>query len=592
MSVLSITDSPRRVRATYLTLGLAVLAVLVVLSLAFTAADPFFLAPFRESQTAISAEYLNREPAGGMLAYQLPVLGAPWRLPFEFPLHQQLTAYAARTGIGIAQAGRVVSLICFAGCLWVGYRLLQTWGVPGRWLPVGIALLAASPVQIVYATSHMIESLALLAALIHLWAAWRFSERASPGWWGLALVGGVLVALVKITTWLSVAAILGLLFLHIANKTRRERGLEALMNIRLLSLALLLLIPLLAGLLWSKWCAQIRSANALSETMMDARSLNQWVFGTLAMRLSVKNWLLVAVKHLLLLFGPAGVLVPWLLVRAWRKGCGLSHSLNRIASVCLAGYFVHTVLLLRLHLRHDYYVYGGGVFLLVAVVCALIVTVETAGADRFTWLAPLLAMSMGLCSVAYITAKRGYQDLAAEEAVRALSKLPDEGAIVTYGLDWSPRVAYAVGRKALMLSEGTAVQRALPAILESNRDTKFAAIVVLGGNFDKLATEMAERIGLDGRYRAPFWANGYLLLPTNSPALISRSSSRHPVLDELARRVPPRRNLGNGMVYLRHPLSSQEGDWLEVVIKRDADAFFYRSHGHSLVRVRGYFSER
>ncbi len=70
----------------------AMLGEVVVLATSATAKDPLYLAPFRESQTAISAAYLLCESGDGPLAYQLPVLGAPWCLPHEFPVFQQLAA--------------------------------------------------------------------------------------------------------------------------------------------------------------------------------------------------------------------------------------------------------------------------------------------------------------------------------------------------------------------------------------------------------------------------------------------------------------------------------------------------------------------
>ena len=39
---------------------------------------------FRQTQTAITVTYLLK--VGPWLAYQTPVLGPPWAIPFEFPL--------------------------------------------------------------------------------------------------------------------------------------------------------------------------------------------------------------------------------------------------------------------------------------------------------------------------------------------------------------------------------------------------------------------------------------------------------------------------------------------------------------------------
>src|SRR5262249_20433758 len=45
---------------------------------------------FRQTQTAISAYYMVGRPPS--LAYETPVLGPPWSIPFEFPLYQWVVA--------------------------------------------------------------------------------------------------------------------------------------------------------------------------------------------------------------------------------------------------------------------------------------------------------------------------------------------------------------------------------------------------------------------------------------------------------------------------------------------------------------------
>jgi hypothetical protein len=42
---------------------------------------------FRQTQTALSALFMQ-PGLEGLLNYETPVLGAPWSIPFEFPLFQ------------------------------------------------------------------------------------------------------------------------------------------------------------------------------------------------------------------------------------------------------------------------------------------------------------------------------------------------------------------------------------------------------------------------------------------------------------------------------------------------------------------------
>jgi len=64
---------------------------------------------FRQAQTAISAYYLWK--LGPELAYETPVLGVPWSIPFEFPTFQGLVALIARYWVApMDQIGRATSL--------------------------------------------------------------------------------------------------------------------------------------------------------------------------------------------------------------------------------------------------------------------------------------------------------------------------------------------------------------------------------------------------------------------------------------------------------------------------------------------------
>src|SRR5258708_806650 len=65
---------------------------------------------FRQTQTAISVRAML--DGGPWLAYETPVLGQPWSIPFEFPTYQWLVALTElATHLPIDQAGRVVSVV-------------------------------------------------------------------------------------------------------------------------------------------------------------------------------------------------------------------------------------------------------------------------------------------------------------------------------------------------------------------------------------------------------------------------------------------------------------------------------------------------
>src|SRR5262245_10384506 len=79
---------------------------------------------FRQAQTAIAVDYLVK--GGPWIAYETPVFGPPWSIPFEFPLYQWITALVVIVfRISVEQAGRAVSAGFFYASLIPGYLLLR-----------------------------------------------------------------------------------------------------------------------------------------------------------------------------------------------------------------------------------------------------------------------------------------------------------------------------------------------------------------------------------------------------------------------------------------------------------------------------------
>lgn len=573
------------------TLVIAGVGVLAVWFLAFTASDPLFLAPFRESQTAISADWLLREPAGGALAYQTPALGPPWRLPLEFPVFQQLTAWVAATGVGVAQAGRLVSLVCWIGCLGVMARLMPDWGLPRRWVAPALALLAVAPLHSAYAAAHLIESLALLASVLHVWAFWRCSRGAGPGWWLCAVLAGVAVALIKITSWLPAAAIAGVITLMAINEAWRSKAGSSLW-VRCAGLAAVGVIGLAAGLAWSRWSATVREANPLASYLFAKGPQQSWIFGNLRDRLSPKLWVLLAGKHLILLFGPLGVAIPWVLWKGLRAAAGTDPRLRAAVWIPFIGYAAHVGALFPLHLRHDYYLFGSGIFLAAAVAAALaLVDSQQAGGRWVRWFAPWLAVSMASAGLAHEILRRGYHDVAADAALDTVGAVREPGALLLFGFDWSPRVPFSAGRKALMVPEERPSRENLAALdeaLKKARGTPFAAALIMGSEWNSAVPGAAARCGLDPSRKYPFCVGGYLLLQTNAQPSRVLSATAAPELAELALRSLPAAPR-SGLVFWRWPGSGRPGDGFEFVVRRESDAFWVRSRGLQLIRLRRYY---
>src|SRR5690606_6186431 len=119
----------------------------------------------------------------------------------EFPLYQYLSAkLRSATGATLEVSGRLVALgflylelpACFglAGCL--GLSRNRQWLAP--------ALVLLTPVYLYYSRSFMIESTALCASVWFLLGYVRTVESGSRRWLVVAMVCGMVAAVVKVTT--------------------------------------------------------------------------------------------------------------------------------------------------------------------------------------------------------------------------------------------------------------------------------------------------------------------------------------------------------------------------------------------------------
>jgi hypothetical protein len=122
---------------------------------------------FRQTQTALTAYWMQKE--GFALAYQTPVAGFPWAIPFEFPIYQVIVALLSSfTGLDLSATGRLVSFFFLVACAWPVFGMSRRldWPRPVPWIIC--ALLWTSPFHVYWGRTFMIETTALFFALASL----------------------------------------------------------------------------------------------------------------------------------------------------------------------------------------------------------------------------------------------------------------------------------------------------------------------------------------------------------------------------------------------------------------------------------------
>lgn len=565
-----------------------VITVLVVLLMVLFGQPGFYLTPFREAQTAITAEYLAK--GGPFFAYHTPVLGAPWSWPMEFPLFQGLAALITMAGIPLDAAGRLLSFLSLIGCALVAPRLLAELigeKVHRGW--VGL-LVIASPLLLIYGTGFLIESMALLAALAYAWLALAGLRRAiNPSETLLrsqvmltvlgSIACGIAAATIKPTTWAPSAVLVGLVaavWLFTAQKAWSGR-------IRHLVLAgLILFIPLFVGLLWVRYSDEVKKLHPLASSMVSGQMAN-WNYGTLPQKLSPIVWGTILLRGWILALGPLGLLIPiycgWGLWQARREAPRLIAAL-----ALLAAYFAGPLVFTNLYFRHDYYSYANLAYLLMALV-VLGIAQDLRKYPRF--LGGALAASMALTTLGYLALKQRFKDPELDQVISVIKTSDEPGVIGFLGFDYSAAIPYATQRRALMVGMQEPDQR-LAAAVAANANEHFAAIVALSEDYDPAAQVMRKGLGLaDAKV---------ILLPSGikiwtRDALTLGVSATASDLGNYVRERARSPAASSGVVWLRLPFSSKPGNGFELVYRRGNQAVILRSSDFSLSRLRNVWSE-
>jgi hypothetical protein len=301
------------------------IAVTVLIHLPTLASPLVEVHAFRQTQTAYTALIYHRQGID-LLHTPLPILGPPWELPFEFPLFQGIAAVAMNAGVGVEAALRGTDLAFFlvtGVLLWAMLR--RSWSAS-----VATAALVAfcfSPFGLEWSRTSMIEYLATAGAVGAAASALRWNDTGRRRWLALAVVLGIVGALVKLATaavWL----------VPMAFVLRRRPA----------SAVVLLAVPIAFGIAWTRYADSIKATGVLSGIFTSNR-LIEWTFGTVDERLNPETW--GAIIWNLVPLGLAGLV--WVVFlrhdRAHRR---------------LWGYFLAVVALAivtfpTLYARHSYY---------------------------------------------------------------------------------------------------------------------------------------------------------------------------------------------------------------------------------------------
>lgn len=400
---------------------------------------------FRYTQTAYGIRSLMRDGLNP-LEMQVPVLGPPWKIPYEFPLFQLLGAAVGRIlSLDPAVAGRLVAVVAFALAAVAVYVLGRTLFTT-RVAVVSYVIFAWSAYGFNWGGEVLIDYLSVALCVAGL--AVMLRPMPTSRWTLVTAIGlSGLGALTKITTAYPWVVIFGV---ALAWHVRRDRR-------RLVRITIWASAALAPALAWNRYADSVKGANPHTE-WLTSWNLNAHHFRSSRELLEASQWrsliehttepivgsILLAVALMLV-----ATLAPW------------SARPSRLLAVVL---LAPPLTLTGLYLAHDYY------FIAVSPALAMLAGVgietirrliahswRTGHGMHATVLAALIVVGLSWISPEGVeNLNNSLPGSAAEplsfDEVNATTT-PDDHLLVV-GMDWSPVFLYTVDRKGLMLRPG------------------------------------------------------------------------------------------------------------------------------------------
>jgi hypothetical protein len=437
---------------------------------------------FRQTQTAITAYW--GIVSGWQFAYETPLFGAPWSVPFEFPLFQWLVSVVVLlTDLPLDSAGRITSFGFHVGCAAVLAVLLRQLGAGRDGAIFGGALFLLAPVNMFWGRSFLIESCALFFALAFLATVAAFLQAESRSLKYAYLVGalvlGVTGAAVKITTFvMPVAVAVGVALVTPRLPTSwREFG-AAL--VRAAPVAAVALGALLVAVAWYRFTDSQKALNPIAQ-LLTSNNLSGWNFGTLQDRFSRGLWVDTiigrAIPESVGFIGVAMIVASALfLIRGRRLA---------LVALFVFAFIAFFLLFPRLNQVHNYYQYAAAVWLVAAAALALSVLVDrwprTAIAAFFcvAFVQVAAFAERYLPSVVRPFSESLNRTLSLAGAVQGMTSR--DGVVMALGVGWSSEIAYYAERRFIhVLDEAGPAERFFEGRNSLARPYRVETVLVCG----------------------------------------------------------------------------------------------------------------
>lgn len=464
----------------------------------FKLPDIFFLAPFRESQTAISAYYLV-DNIPNILKYETPVMGNPWMIPFEFPFYQFFVSiFAEQDPQNIRDIGRLMSLLFFFGSVFIWKDILDILGLAKDTKKAFLLILLASPIYFSYSFAVMIESSAIFLASLYLKYALKFFENHSFLFLFISAIFGLIASITKATTWFPFGTFLtcNILSLFIIGKIDLRQTLVFL---------IIFLVPNIAvAFSWTGFTDSLKELSPIGEAV-SSENLRNWNYGTLDQKTNIFLILFIILKSMIFSIGAIFIMTFFLPIKGFFSALALEKKLL-IGSFLIA--FIAPILIFtNLYLRHDYYTYANGIFF-IALFSILLGNYffENKNLKFLSGIALAITLSI---SFSYFYLKSIYTTPSNNEAIFVINEKVDPGNIIILGESYNSVIPFETQRRALMIHNKDLVDD-INRIVELNENDQWSALIITDDFYKELSHELIKGLNKNLRFKNEFYKGSFI----------------------------------------------------------------------------------
>lgn len=436
----------------------ALILAIVVGILASSVAIQYAMQPlleqhgFRQTQTALTSYWMMED--GWRLAYETPVGGYPWTIPFEFPIYQAIVAFLSSLfNSPLSATGRIVSFIFLLACAWPAYMITQRLSLKKEVAWVFCALLWSSPLYFFWGRTFMIETTAVFFAMAAIAYAIDLIDK-EPSLKSIIFfcVFASLGMLQKVTT---VAPVLLIMSFVILIGHLKKVGFKLPSTRKFILVLIAFLIPFSLAFIWTNYTDQIKSQSTFGATL-TSEALSKWNYGTMEQRLNLDNlktvfWDRIMVNNTAAFYGIAILIFALLFAKK---------SIRRYLLICLLLFVLPVLIFMNLHLIHTYYQVSSTFFLIAAIAIGLADVLPQK--IKKIPLAPFIILFMiGHNIYSYQNTYEKYTlkkfDLSNSSSLAIsdiIERYTDKNSgVVIFGANWNSEIAYYSKRKSFTVPD-------------------------------------------------------------------------------------------------------------------------------------------